>query len=147
MSLYPRKLELIEDCLRKLAAIKKDNPDIKAYLNSWKDRDAAERNLHKVIEAIIDIGKMLIAENGFKEPANNREVFIILTENGLFPSNLLPLIDKMIGMRNIIVHSYDRIDDTIVFGVLRKSLNDLKKVHGYFEKICAGKKNRAAQKR
>jgi uncharacterized protein YutE (UPF0331/DUF86 family) len=136
MQIYYRKLELIEDSIKKLSEIKRDNPDVEAYRKSWKDRDAAERNFQKAIEAIIDIGKMLIAEKRLKEPGNNREVFVILNENRLFPSELLTSIDKMIGMRNILVHSYDRIDDAITFGVLKKYLTDIRKLYNYFKKIC-----------
>jgi uncharacterized protein YutE (UPF0331/DUF86 family) len=40
----------------------------------------------------------------------------------------------MIGMRNIIVHSYDRIDDGIVYGFLKKNLNDIKRLSGSLKK-------------
>jgi uncharacterized protein YutE (UPF0331/DUF86 family) len=130
MDIYARKFELIEDSLKKLLEIKNDNPTLNKYRISWKDRDSAERNLHKIIEAIIDIGKMIIAEKKFREPANNREVFQILEENGIFPQEFIPLLDKMIGTRNIIVHGYNRIDDSIVFGVLKKNLADIKRLSG-----------------
>lgn len=139
MDIYYRKLEIIEDCYNKLKEIRRDNPDIKTYKLSWKDKDSAERNLQKIIEAIIDIGKIIISEKGLREPGNNREVFLILNENGLFPSEYMPLIDKMIGMRNVIVHSYDRIDDTIVFGIIKKNLSNIKKLQEFFKKICISK--------
>lgn len=135
MELYSRKFELIDECTERLFSIKKDNPSLKKYRNSWKDKDAAERNLQKVIEAIIDVGKMAISEKKMREPGNNREVFLILEENKLFPSEFIPLIDRMIGMRSIIVHSYDRIDDEIVYGVLKKNLNDIKRLSRQLKKI------------
>ena len=134
MDIYARKFELIEDSLKKLSEIKNDNPTLKKYRISWKDRDSAERNLHKIIEAIIDIGKMIIAGKKLREPANNREVFQILEENGIFPQEFMPLMDKMIGMRNIIVHGYNRIDDSIVFRVLKKNLADIKKLNRILKK-------------
>ncbi len=85
MEVYYRKFELINDSLRKLEEIKKENPSLERYRNSWKDKDSAERNLQKTIEAIIDLGKMLVADKGLREPGNNREVFLILEENNLFP--------------------------------------------------------------
>lgn len=106
----------LSDPLKKLSEIKRDNPTLDKYKISWKDKDSVERNLHKIIEAVIDIGKMLIVEKKFREPESNREVFQILEENGIFPPEFIPLLDKMIGMRNIIVHGYNRIDDSIVFG-------------------------------
>jgi uncharacterized protein YutE (UPF0331/DUF86 family) len=53
---------------------------------------------------------------------------------------LIPLADKMIGMRNIIVHSYDRINDEIVYGVLKKNLMDIEKLIAILKKACLVKK-------
>ncbi len=46
----------------------------------------------------------------------------------------------MIGMRNIIVHSYDRINDEIVYGVLKKNLRDIEKLTAILKKACLVKK-------
>jgi len=147
MDLYTRKLEVINDSFKKLIEIKKENPALHDYENSWRSKDIAERNLHKIIEAIVDIGKMLISDKKLREPGNNREVFMILSENGLFPSEYLPLIEKMSGMRNILVHSYDRINDSIVYGVLKKNLKDIKKMSNYFKKSASEIIKRKAKKK
>jgi uncharacterized protein YutE (UPF0331/DUF86 family) len=139
MDIYTRKFELIEDSLQKLSAIRSENPSLDQYRNSWKDRDAAERNLQKIIEAFIDVGKMIIAEKRFREPGNNREVFLILGEKKIFYPEFMTLVDKMIGMRNIIVHGYDRINDEIVYGVLKRNLKDIKKLIANLKKIYRAK--------
>lgn len=139
MDIYTRKFELIEDSLQKLSAIRRENPSLDQYRNSWKDRDATERNLQKIIEAFIDVGKMIIAEKRFREPGNNREVFLILAEKKIFSSEFMTLVDKMIGMRNIIVHGYDRINDEIVYGVLKRNLKDIKKLIANLKKIYRAK--------
>ena len=90
---------------------------------------------------------MLISDKKLREPGNNREVFIILSENSLFPSEHLPLIEKMSGMRNILVHSYDRVDDSIVYGVLQKNLKDIKKMNNYFKKLVSEIIKRKVRKR
>jgi uncharacterized protein YutE (UPF0331/DUF86 family) len=136
MEIYSRKFDLIKDCIKKLTAIKKDNPTFDKYRNAWKEKDSAERNIQKTVEALIDIGKILVAEKKLREPSNNREVFIILEENKIFPSEYISLIDKMIGMRNVIVHSYDRIDDAIIYKVLEKNLSDIIKIAANLKKAC-----------
>jgi len=125
---YFSKIETVENSLKKLYEIRKKVPDYEKYIKSWIYKDAAERNLHRAIEAIIDIGKMLISDKNLKIPESNREIFILLAENNLFPAEYLDLIFKMIGVRNIIVHSYDKIDDSVLYGILKKNLNDLKKI-------------------
>jgi uncharacterized protein YutE (UPF0331/DUF86 family) len=139
MDIYTRKFDLIEESIKKLSELRRENPTLDKYRRSWKDKDSAERNLQKVIEAIIDLGKMLIADKKLREPSNNREVFQILEEEGLFPSELMPLSDKMIGMRNVLVHSYNRIDDSIIYGVLKKNLSDIKKLSLILKKTCLRK--------
>jgi uncharacterized protein YutE (UPF0331/DUF86 family) len=125
---YFSKIETVQNSLKKLYEIRKKVPDYEKYIKSWIYKDAAERNLHRAIEAIIDIGKMLISDKKLKIPESNREVFILLAENDLFPAEYLDLIFKMIGVRNIIVHSYDKIDDSVLYGILKKNLNDFKKI-------------------
>jgi uncharacterized protein YutE (UPF0331/DUF86 family) len=133
-------LELIEESLKKLSELKRENPTLSKYRTSWKDKDSAERNIQKIVEAIIDLGKVLISEKRLKEPSSNREVFQILEEKRIFPSEFLPLVDKMIGMRNIIVHSYNRIDDSIVYGVLKKNLSDIRKLNLILKRACLSKR-------
>jgi uncharacterized protein YutE (UPF0331/DUF86 family) len=125
---YFSKIETVGNSLKKLYEIRKKVPDYEKYIKSWIYKDAAERNLHRAIEAIIDIGKMLISDKKLKIPESNREVFILLAENDLFPAEYLDLIFKMIGVRNIIVHSYDKIDDSVLYGILKKKLDDFKKI-------------------
>ena len=125
---YFSKIETVENSLKKLYEIRKKVPDYEKYIKSWIYKDAAERNLHRAIEAIIDIGKMLISDKKLKIPESNREVFILLAENDLFPAEYLDLIFKMIGVRNIIVHSYDKIYDSVLYGILKKKLDDFKKI-------------------
>ncbi|MDP2753906.1 MAG: DUF86 domain-containing protein [Nitrospirota bacterium] len=33
----------------------------------------------------------------------------------------------MAGTRNVLVHGYDKIDDTIIFGVIKQHLSDFEK--------------------
>jgi len=137
MDLYTRKFEVISDSLRKLSEIKRENKTFTEYQGSWKNKDIVERNIQKMVEAIIDMGKMLIADRKLHEPGNNKEVFKILSEAGLFPLEYISLIDKIIGMRNIIVHSYDKIEDTIMYGVLKNNLKDIKKITLFFQGIIS----------
>jgi hypothetical protein len=53
MESFARKLQLIGDSLHKLEIIRGENPSLKQYRNSWKDKDSSERNLQKIIEAFI----------------------------------------------------------------------------------------------
>lgn len=47
------------------------------------------------------------------------------------PAEFLSLAGKMVGLRNIIVHSYDRIDDSVIYGILRKNLIDIERLKNH----------------
>ncbi len=88
-------------------------------------RRAVERTLHLAVETCLDIGQHIIAQEGFRTPKDNKDVFQILAEEGIVPDTLLPTLVAMARFRNLIVHDYTRIDDAAVFGILKRRLGDL----------------------
>mgnify|MGYP005837705251 CR=1 FL=1 len=108
------------------------------YLNSERDRvrsfqqyiedirlkKAVERSLQVAIEACLDIGRHIIAEEGFRYPEDNKDVFQILAEEGIVPRTLLPALLDMVRFRNLMVHDYARIDDAKVYAILKRNLGD-----------------------
>lgn len=90
-------------------------------------KDIIERNLHVAIEACIDIGKVIISSMSLREPIDNKDVFTVLSENGIISHESLDFLMPMAGTRNVLVHGYDKIDATIIFGILKKHLEDFYK--------------------
>ncbi|MDO8445061.1 MAG: DUF86 domain-containing protein [Deltaproteobacteria bacterium] len=84
-----------------------------------------ERTLHIAIEACLDIGNHIISDEGFREPEDNRDVFKVLGENGIITESLQRRLQDMASFRNLIVHSYAKIDNEVVFGILKKRLGDI----------------------
>jgi uncharacterized protein YutE (UPF0331/DUF86 family) len=94
------------------------------YVSDVRTRRFAERTLQMAIEACLDIGHHIIADEGFREPRDSRDVFRVLAEHAIVDDQLLPELMKMASFRNLLVHAYGSVDDTIVFGVLQKRLGD-----------------------
>jgi len=88
-------------------------------------RRAVERALQVVAEVCLDIGRRLIALEGFRYPEHNRDVFRVLGEEEVIPQELLPALLDLARFRNLIVHDYAKIDDAKVYGILKKRLGDL----------------------
>lgn len=82
----------------------------------------------------MDIGSHVIAEQGFREPEDNKDIFVILNEEGLVPDNFLENLINMAKFRNILVHDYMRIDPEIVYTVLKNNLGDFDR----FSKLIVG---------
>ena len=74
------------------------------------------------IEAMIDIGHHIISDEGFREPQSYRDVFKVLAENMFLPEDELPQYENIASFRNILVHHYGKIDDSIVYGIFRNNL-------------------------
>ena len=94
------------------------------YREDVRTQRFAERTLHLAIEACLDLGNHIIADEGFREPADNRSVFKVLGEQGILDPDLQERLMDMASFRNLIVHSYGTIDHTIVYGVIQKRLTD-----------------------
>ena len=95
------------------------------YSKDIKLQRFVERTLHIAIEASLDIGNHIISDEGLREPEDNRDIFKVLGENGIVTEKLQKKLQDMASFRNLIVHSYAKIDNEIVFGILRKRLGDI----------------------
>lgn len=88
-------------------------------------RGYVERTLQVCVQICLDIGGHLIAEFGFRHPDDNKDIFVVLKEEGIVPDGFLPNLLNMAGFRNIIVHDYARVDNAAVYGILKHRLGDL----------------------
>lgn len=61
---------------------------------------------------------------GFGPCSSYYESFEILVKNGMLLEENLPLYKKMVGMRNKIVHDYERISKEVLYMVLQENLGD-----------------------
>ncbi len=118
-----QKISTILDRINKLKRF--ETISFKEFSESSDTKDIVERNLQVAIEACIDIGKIIISEKALREPSDNKDVFKVLAENAIISSQSLEFLLPMAGMRNLLVHGYDKIDATIIFGVLKRHLEDL----------------------
>jgi uncharacterized protein YutE (UPF0331/DUF86 family) len=90
-----------------------------------RNRRYAERTLHLAIECCLDIGSHIIADNGWREPIDNKDIFTVLAENGLLGRDLLTRLQKMAQFSNLLVHDYAKIDPEIVYSIMQKNLSDI----------------------
>lgn len=119
-----RKVSLLQEKLKRLEKLAQSLDSFEAYQSSPDAKDIAERNLQVAIEACLDIGKIVISNRQLKEPGDNRTVFVVLAEEKLISQESLRFLVPMAGTRNILVHGYDRVDDALIYGILKKHLND-----------------------
>lgn len=80
---------------------------------------AAERNLQLLVEACIGIAKQTLKSLGKNAPNEARQVFEKLKAEGQDRSNI-PW-NKVVGMRNALVHDYLNIDRERIISVIRNN--------------------------
>lgn len=110
----------------------------KKYQSNILNTATAERLIHVTIEAMLDIGSHIVANEALGEPLEYREVFILLTQNGILPKSKEKNFLDLAGLRNRIVHLYDEIDHKLLHKALRTKLDDMevfiKAILKYLEK-------------
>lgn len=96
-----------------------------------------ERTLQLTIEACLDIGNHIIADERLGIADSNQDIMKILHKNDIIQDNLDNYI-RMAKFRNVIVHDYAKLDDEVIFNILKENLEDLEKffmtMKNYIEK-------------
>lgn len=97
--------------------------DFEEYRRIEKRR-ACERLLQVSIECIIDICGLIVSGLRLGLPAEEDDLFEKLEQAGIISPSRKEALKGMKGFRNILVHEYGRIDDRMVYELLRTKLND-----------------------
>ena len=118
------RLRLLAEYVDDLQGYRARATSFKAYQENKMLRQAVERSLQVAVEICLDIGRRLIALDGFRYPEDNQGVFRVLHEEGIVSSELLPALIDMVRFRNLIVHNYARIDHAKVYSILKRRLGD-----------------------
>lgn len=108
--------------LRRLA--KRDRADLLA------DDDilaAVKYRFVVAIEACIDTGRHLVASEGLRAPRDYADVFTVLGEHGLLPTDVVTALRDTARFRNLLVHEYTDVDDARVVEILKTRVEDLQR--------------------
>jgi uncharacterized protein YutE (UPF0331/DUF86 family) len=118
------KIAVVMDKVERLRRLSDKIDTFNAYAQSADLKDLTERNLQIAIEACLDIGKIIISQKMLRDPKDNKDIFVILAEAGIIGLQSLEFLTPMAGTRNILVHGYDKVEDSLVYGILKRHLND-----------------------
>ncbi|MEW6662645.1 MAG: type VII toxin-antitoxin system HepT family RNase toxin [Bacillota bacterium] len=85
----------------------------------------AEHHLRRSLEAILDIGRHIIAKKGLGKPGDYRGILLSLGQGGIIPFDFALKIQGMAGYRNRLVHDYAGVSATEIYDLLLHFLDDL----------------------
>jgi uncharacterized protein YutE (UPF0331/DUF86 family) len=131
MSRINDKIKELEEYLQELLEIIPEN--FEEYKDSFEKRAACERYFEKIIEAIVDLGFIFIKENNLNPPEDEEGIFKVLFNEEVISERLSEKLKDAKGMRNFIIHQYEKIDDEIVFNVIKEEL--IKDIEEFINKI------------
>jgi uncharacterized protein YutE (UPF0331/DUF86 family) len=94
------------------------------FLNDQTRIGAARYYMLVAIECCLDIGNHIISADGLRTPKDYRDVFSVLQENNIIPAGFLPVLHHMVGLRNLLVHDYETIDDQRIYLLATTRLED-----------------------
>lgn len=117
------KIEAVQERILRLRHYS-EGLSLEKYLSDPKTKDAVERSLQVALQACIDMGRGIIREKGLRHPQDNKGVFVVLAEAGIISENTLRFLIPMAGTRNVLVHGYERLDDELIYAVVRTRLGD-----------------------
>jgi uncharacterized protein YutE (UPF0331/DUF86 family) len=124
VNLIERKIGTVQERVGKLEELFRSVQSFDEYRSSANTKDIVERNLQVALEACLDIAKIVISQKGLSEPKDNQGLFVVLAEANVISEESLKFLVPMAGTRNILVHGYDKVDDSVIYGVIKKHLGD-----------------------
>ncbi|MBW6470108.1 MAG: DUF86 domain-containing protein [Methanosarcinaceae archaeon] len=98
--------------------------DEESYHDNKMQKRACERAFQLSCETLLDICNLIIAGKSFGLPKNSKDSMEKLAEHGIISKNLAIRLSEMVGFRNLLVHKYGTIDDSMAFNYLSCELKD-----------------------
>jgi len=121
------KLNIIRDNLLSIKDILKMSDHELKTNNMY--RSALERYFQLMVDAAVGINEHIISEENLEAPNDYFSTFLILGKSGVLPQDFSQKIAPSVGLRNQLVHQYEKID-------VDKMLKDVRdNIHQYDEYI------------
>lgn len=85
-----------------------------------------ERNTQLIVDNIIDINNELILDQNIEPADDYYGTFTKLKQTNIFPDKLISVLAPLTGLRNRLVHEYEKVDQKILFTTMQKRIKDIK---------------------
>ncbi len=118
-----QKLAQLEEYLKQIRQLQ-DKPKSE-FSESSLIEAAAERQVYKACQQVIDIAQSLNAELGFGPPRFYRDLFTKLGAKKIISPALQKKLEKMAGLRNKLAHEYAKVDPEEIYQVVTQNYRDL----------------------
>jgi len=122
-----KRVGRIRKCVAALETIRRTHTKSQ-FLTDELIQAAAERNLQVAIQSVLDICNHAVADMRLEVPDEERQAIQILASHKLIPKRLAETLTSMAGMRNVLVHEYLEVDQTLIYETISGHLGDFDKL-------------------
>jgi uncharacterized protein YutE (UPF0331/DUF86 family) len=95
------------------------------FLASPDAQDIVLFNLHLAVQSCVDMAAHIVSEQGMGVAGSTNELFYFLEEHGVIDADLCEKMARAVGLRNLIVHEYGRLDMAQIHAACRHDVQDL----------------------
>lgn len=115
-----QKFERLKEQVILLKKLKKEVKSASDLKKDYAKEALTERLFQIALEAVLDIGRMVISMENLPRPEENDEIFEILAEAKIISNDFAKRAFGMGRFRNILVHGYMIVDEEKVFENLKR---------------------------
>ncbi len=121
-TLIGEKLDTIVRCLER---VREKTPASLSELNTNIDsQDIIVLNLERAIQASVDIATHIVAYTSLPVPNTMADAFEKLSAAKVISEATALRMKKAVGLRNILVHEYQKVDWSILWDVITNRISD-----------------------
>jgi uncharacterized protein YutE (UPF0331/DUF86 family) len=113
--------------------------DKNEFLSDKRNIWAAESCLRRALEALLDLGRHILAK-GFGEGVSEyKEIAFKLGERGVLTGEEVELLRILAGYRNRLVHFYHEVTSDELYEICAHQLGDLERIKGAYLRWLKGR--------
>ena len=120
------RLAWVDRMLRDMRALPLDNRD--AFLADRRNVWTAESCLRRALEAVLDLGRHILAKGFGLGVSEYKEIAALLAERGVLGEEDARLLRVLAGYRNRLVHFYHEITPDELYDICARDLPEVQRV-------------------
>ena len=102
--------------------------DYNAFFSDYRNFAAAESYLRRALEALLDLGRHVLAKGFNIVVAEYKEIGLKLAEQGVLDDEGRQLMRQMAGYRNRMVHFYNELSKEELYDICNHRIDDIETV-------------------
>ena len=118
-----QKLAQLEEYLKQIKELQKQSQS--EFNEQSMVEAAAEREIYKACQQVIDIAQTICADLGFGPPRFYRDLFTQLGQKKVIAADLQVKLEKMAGLRNKLAHEYAKVKPEEIYRIVMNDFQDL----------------------